>query len=124
MFNKSKTEQKAANRAPITLQPTSVSDQQRKQIEQDLAGFDPTWEGTECHMSMPLDVDPQAQLAQLAQLVSIFPNGEVTMETTSGPIIMSGSGGSQYGTQYGSKPSTPSHRTDDTESLSTRSRAS
>src|SRR5690606_19833528 len=85
MFDrKKKSSKKTADRAEITVTALEVTDQQRQQIEQDLASFDPTWDAGEYRMSVPLDATTQEQLGQL---VSMFPNGDIRLQTTSGDHI-------------------------------------
>ena len=118
MFDKkNKSAKQSTDRAPITVQSGSIGEMQRQQIEQNLASLDPTWDGSECHLSVPIDAATQEQLGQL---VSMFPNGEVTLQTTSGDnIVMSRAGYSQpYGAGHSSSSkSFSSGRQDDTEQL-------
>lgn len=122
MFNKkSKTGQDDTNRATITVQAVSLSDEQRQKIETSLSNLDPSWEGDRFQLSVPMDSDTQKQLSQL---VSMFPNGDVRLETTSGNIIMSG-GSQEYGSSYSrgtGSPYSSSHTDDDTEPLPHSSR--
>ena len=111
-----KSAQGSTDLAPITVQAPSVSDQQRQQIEQNLSSFDPTWDGSQCHMTAQIPAETQEQLAQL---VSMFPNGDVRLQTASGDsIILSGAGGQGYGTGRSTQSSSyPSSALDDTDKL-------
>ena len=122
MFDKKNKSRKSAqgstDLAPVTVQAPSVSEQQRQQIEQNLASFDPTWDGSECHMTAQIPAETQEQLAQL---VSMFPNGDVRLQTTTGDsiILSSAGGGYQRGAGYSTSPDPYATRQkDDTEKLS------
>ena len=122
MFDKKNKSRKFAqgstDLAPVTVQAPSVSEQQRQQIEQNLASFDPTWDGSECHMTAQIPAETQEQLAQL---VSMFPNGDVRLQTTTGDsiILSSAGGGYQRGAGHSTSPDPYSTRQqDDTEKLS------
>ena len=113
-----KSAQGSTDLAPITVQAPSVSDQQRQQIEQNLSSFDPTWDGSQCHMTAQIPAETQEQLAQL---VSMFPNGDVRLQTTTGDsiILSSAGGGYQRGAGHSTSPDPYSTRQkDDTEKLS------
>ncbi len=113
MFRKNKTRQESADRAVVTVQTTSLSEKQRQKIEKNLASLDPDWEESYFQFSVPMDTETQLQLSQL---VSMFPNGDVQLETTSGHIIMSGGSDYEQGIGLGSSPAPHTEPLDDAES--------